>query len=306
MSQFLVTGGAGYIGSHVTSHLLAKGHSVRVIDSLITGNRARIPVQVDFIEGDIRDQALVLRATKGIDGIFHLAALPRVSYSMEYPVEVYDVNVMGTLRILEAARNNCVRRIVFSSSSAIYGNADALPTDESHSVNPLNPYAQSKYIGEQVLRQYTNLFGIETVSLRYFNAYGPLMTEDSAYATVIAAFLGCRRRNQPLTIHGGGEQTRDFVHVTDIVTANLLAMTSSKVGHGETINIGSGESVSILTIAKLMCGSQGIVHQPSRIGDANHTQAAIKKAVHLLDWQPTILFSDGIQEVLRSESFSIN
>ncbi|MFH1621063.1 MAG: NAD-dependent epimerase/dehydratase family protein [Patescibacteria group bacterium] len=304
MSKFLVTGGAGYIGSHVTNHLLAQAHSVRVIDNLVSGKRSRIPAGVDFIEGDIRDRATILRATDAVDGIFHLAALPRVSYSIEHPVEVYDVNVAGTLNILEAARKTGVRRIVFSSSSAIYGNAEILPTEESHSANPLNPYAQSKLMSEQILKQYADLFALETVSLRYFNAYGPLMEENTAYATVIAAFLGCLRRSQPFMIHGTGEQTRDFVHVTDIAKANLLAMTSPRVGHGEAINIGSGESVSVLAIAELMCGQGGVIYQPSRAGDAEHTRATIEKATILLGWKPTIPFSKGIEDVLSAEDFS--
>ncbi|MBP7005931.1 NAD-dependent epimerase/dehydratase family protein [Patescibacteria group bacterium] len=301
MSLYLVTGGAGYIGSHIVNHLLSQGYSVRVIDNLVSGKRSRIPNGVDFVEGDIRDHETISRATKGVDGIFHLAALPRVSYSLEHPAEVYDVNVAGTLHLLEAARKNGVRRIVFSSSSAIYGNAEILPTDESHPANPLNPYAQSKYMCEQILKQYADLFALETVSLRYFNAYGPLMEEDAAYATVIAAFLGCRRRNEPFLIHGTGEQTRDFVHVSDIAKANLLAMTSTDVGHGEIINIGSGESVSIHAIAERMRSKEGVIYQASRLGDARHTRARIEKAKTLLNWEPTILFDRGIEDVLKAE-----
>ena len=304
MSTYLVTGGAGYIGSCVVTHLISQGHFVRVLDNLISGKRSRIPEKVDFIEGDIRNKTTVLHATEGIDGIFHLAALPRVSYSIEHPLETYDVNVTGTITLLEAARKNNVKRIVFSSSSAIYGNAQDLPTNEENPIDPLNPYALSKYAAEQILKQYHALYSLETVALRYFNAYGPHMEEDAAYATVIAAFLGCRRNIKPLTIHGSGQQTRDFIHVTDIAKANILAMTLPNVGSGEIINIGSGESLSVRAIANYMQGQEGVVHEPERAGDAKHTLASIEKAKKLLNWEPMMSFSNGIRDVLSHENFN--
>lgn len=301
MSTYLVTGGAGYIGSYVVQHVRSEGHTARVLDNLTNGFRERLHPDVEFIEGDIRDKEAVRRAVEGVEGIFHLAALPRVAYSIEHPVEVHEVNTMGTLNILEAARVQGVKRVVFSSTSAIYGNAETFPTVETLPAQPLSPYALSKYLSEFCLKQYSDLYQLETVALRYFNAYGPHMKEGGAYATVVSAFLACRRAHRPFVIHGTGEQSRDFVHVTDIARANWLAMHSAHVGKGEIINIGSGTSATILQVAEWMKSDQGIIHEANRPGDPLHTLAGIEKAKRLLDWEPQIALEGGIKQVLEAE-----
>lgn len=301
MSLYLVTGGAGYIGASVVQLIRSEGHAVRVIDNLVNGIPERLPADVEFMKADIRDKEAVSRAVQGVTGIFHLAALPRVAYSIEHPVEVHEVNTMGTLNILEAARLEGVKRVVFSSTSAIYGNAKQLPIDEMAPIQPLNPYALSKYISELNIKQYSDLYQLEAVSLRYFNAYGPHMKEGGAYATVVSAFLACRRMNKPFTIYGTGEQSRDFVHVEDIARANWLAMQSSSVGKGEVINIGSGTSATVLQIADWMDNGLERIYEPSRAGDAMHTLASNERAKQLLGWEPKISLETGIQQALEAE-----
>ncbi|MBP7134444.1 NAD-dependent epimerase/dehydratase family protein [Patescibacteria group bacterium] len=301
MSLYLVTGGAGYIGSQVAKRIRDEGHDVRVIDNLENGVRERVTSDMEFFEADIRDQAAMNSVMIGCAGVFHLAALPRVAYSIEHPFEVHEVNTMGTLAVLDAAKANGVKRVVLSSTSAIYGNAVHLPVTEESLVAPLNPYGLSKFFGERCLAQYAELYGLETVSLRYFNAYGPGMREGGSYPTAISAFTAARRGKRPLIVHGTGEQSRDLVHVRDIARANWLAMHAETVGKGEIINIGSGSSMTILTIAKRMQGAEGIIYEERRAGDAMHTLAGIQKAKELLNWEPSISLEEGLNEVLRVE-----
>lgn len=301
MSLYLVTGGAGYIGSQVAKLVRDEGHEVRVLDNMSNGVRERVTADMEFVEADLRDQAAVNKAMVGVDGVFHLAAIPRVAYSVEHPFEVHEVNTMGTLAILDAAKANGVKRVILSSTAAVYGDAVSLPVYEDAPVTPLNPYGLSKFFGERALAQYAELYGLQTVSLRYFNAYGPDMREGGAYATAISAFIGCRRAGRALVVHGTGEQTRDLVHVRDIARANWLAMQSPNVGQGEIMNIGSGTSISILAIAERMKGAQGIMYEARRAGDAMHTLAAIRRAKDLIGWEPQISLEAGLQEVLAVE-----
>src|SRR5579875_2304865 len=208
----MVTGGAGFIGSHLTDALVARGCRVRVLDNFATGRRENLNPAAELIEADIRNLAAIAPAFRGVDCVFHVAALPRVPLSIEKPVETHMSNVVGTLNVLIAARDSGVRRVVYSSSSSVYGNQDTLPLREDMKHNPLNPYALQKLTGEEYTRLFHQLFGLPTISLRYFNVFGPRMATEGAYVTVMSVFLRARKAGQPLTIHGDGEQTRDFTH----------------------------------------------------------------------------------------------
>src|SRR5580692_5168284 len=220
----LVTGGAGFVGSHLVNALLDRGLRVRVIDNFATGKREVLNPNSELVEADIRDLQSIKPAFKDIDCVFHEAALPRVPLSIEKPVETHMVNVVGTLNVLVAARDARVRRLVYSGSSSVYGDQPRLPLQEDMPPKPLSPYALQKLVGEQYTRLFHRLFAMETITLRYFNVYGPGMAVEGAYVTVIAVFLKARRESMWLTICGDGEQSRDFTHVRDVVRANMLAM----------------------------------------------------------------------------------
>lgn len=292
---YLVTGGAGFIGSHLVDALIARGDRVRVLDNFSTGKRASLNRQADVVEADIRHPAAISPAFTGVDGVFHAAALPNVQLSIDNPVATNDINVTGTLNVLLAARQAGVKRIVFSASSATYGDPVALPLRENMLPRPKSPYALQKLIGEEYLRLATVLWGLEAVSLRYFNAYGPRMTSAGAYVTVIAVFNLARLAGRPLTITGDGTQTRDFVYVDDVVQANLLAMESSRVGRGEVINIGSGTSCSVNEVAEKIGGPTE--HVPPRV-EPHDTLAEISQARQLLGWEPTVVFDDGLKKTV--------
>ena len=229
--QYLVTGGAGFIGTNLVIQLLEAGHQVRVIDNYAGGKKPeRLQEGVEYLEGDIRSMDDLNQAMAGIDGVFHLAALPRVTYSVEHPQETHDVNVNGTLNVLLAARDNHVRRVVFSSSSSTYGNQETYPLVEDAMVKkPIAPYALHKFIGEEYCRLFFELYGLQTVSLIYFNVYGPFCDPNGAYALVIGKFLQQVRNGEPMSVCGDGEYERDFVHVADVARANLSAMENSGV-----------------------------------------------------------------------------
>ncbi|HLX36401.1 MAG TPA: NAD-dependent epimerase/dehydratase family protein [Candidatus Binataceae bacterium] len=294
----LVTGGAGFIGSNLVDELLARGHTVRVIDNFATGKRAQLNPRADLIEADIRDGAGIQRAFAGVNCIFHVAALPRIPLSIAQPVETHMTNVVGTLNVLIAARDAKVRRVIYSGSSSVYGDQATMPLVETMAPNPINPYALQKYVGEQYVRMFHHLFAMETLTLRYFNVYGPRMTSEGAYVTVISAFLAARKRGEALTIHGNGEQTRDFTHVSDIVAANILAM-DAKVADGRAINVGAGHNVSINRIAELIGGPR--VYAPPRAGDMRDTLADTREASRILGWGPRVSVEEGVQQLLSAE-----
>ena len=252
-----------------------------------------------FIQADIVDLEGIRPYFEGVRGVFHLAALPRIPYSIEHPVETNEVNVLGMLHVLEAAREKKVKRVVHTSSSAVYGSPIELPMRLEHAVHPLNPYALQKYIGELYARQFSELFGLETVSLRPFNVYGSRMADEGGYGTILSIFKKLRNQGEPLTIDGTGEQTRDFIHAEDVARANILAMESDRVGKGEILNIGSGERYSVNQIAELFGGP--IRHTPGRIGDASHTLADISRTTELLGWTPQVPFREGVLRLLREE-----
>jgi len=295
MPTYLVTGGAGFIGSHLVTALLREGHRVRIVDNLSTGRRERLCAGAECVEADITDLDAIRPAFRGVDGVFHVAALPRVQFSIEHPRESNAANITGTLHVLEAAREAGVRRVVYSASSSAYGDQPTMPLHEGMTPSPKSPYGLQKYVGEGYCKTYTLCHGLGTVSLRYFNVYGPGMPDEGAYNTVIAIFLRQRRAGQPLTITGDGTQTRDFTHVRDVVRANMLAMASAKVGSGETMNIGAGSNHSVNEVARMIGGP--VVHVPPRL-EPHDTLADNRRARELLGWIPQERFEDGIRELL--------
>ncbi len=297
MSHYLITGGAGFIGTNLTIQLLKEGHKVRIIDNYSGGKKPeRIQEQAEYVEGDIRNIDDLNKAMQGIDGVFHMAALPRVTFSVEQPLATHDVNVNGTLNVLLAARDNGVKRVVFSSSSSTYGDQEVFPLKEDSVIKkPIAPYALHKFIGEQYGRIFSELYGLETVSLIYFNVYGPYADPDGAYALVIGKFLKQVQNGEPMTVCGDGEYYRDYTYVTDVVRANILAMTKDTVGKGETLNVGNGSPQSVNDIVKYIGGE--FVNVDPRPGDGRFFEADNSKAKELLGWEPTIHLKDGIQKL---------
>jgi len=298
MQKIIVTGGAGFIGSHIVDALVGEGHEVHIVDNMSAGRKENINPKAIFHNVDIQDGEKLVEIFKGAQYVFHEAAMPRVQYSIENPIETNDVNVNGLLNVLEACRSNKIKRLIFASSSAIYGEPDVLPTREDMPINPMSPYAAHKYIGEVYLKLYAKIYGLETVCLRYFNVYGLRMNPDGAYPLVIGYFMKLVSQGKPLSITGDGTQTRDFVNVKDVASANLLAMKSDKVGSGEVINIGGGERFSINHIAELIGGK--IEYIAPRI-EPHDTESDITKAKELLNWKPSISLEEGIREIKNTK-----
>jgi len=295
--KILITGGAGFIGTNLVIQLLAEGHEVVVFDNYAGGKKPeRFQEGVEYVEGDIRNLEELNKAMTGVDGVFHMAALPRVVFSVEQPLETHNVNVNGTLNVLLSARDNGVKRVVFSSSSSAYGDQEVYPLKEDGVVKkPLAPYALHKYIGEHYCRLFSDLYGLETVSLVYFNVYGPYADPNGAYALVIGRFLQQRKNNEPMTIRGNGEMYRDYTHVSDVVRANLLAMTKDTIGKGEVINIGNGNPYSVNQLAGLIGGPT--INIPEMSGEMKYTKADNTKAKILLGWEPTVNLEEGIKKL---------
>lgn len=289
----IITGGAGYIGAHVANELARRGFDTLALD-IDNNAHGWLDPAVPLAQVDVRDRDALARASMGASCIFHLAALPRVQYSIDFPRESHDTNVNGTLNVLLAARD-AGARVVFSSSSAVYGDPETLPLTEDMPARPKSPYALHKYIGERYLALFREVHGIEAVALRYFNVYGPDGDPDGPYALVIPKFLAMRQAGKPLTITGDGEQTRDYVHIRDVVRANLLAAESDAVGRGEVINIGSGVRVSVNRIAALIGGP--VEYVPARL-EPRDTLADISRARSLLGFEPEVSFEEGMAEVI--------
>ncbi len=292
-----MTGGAGFIGSNLVDELIARGIAVRIIDNFATGSRNNLNPRAVLVEADIRDGEAIRSAFDEVDCVFHVAALPRIPLSIAKPVETHMTNVVGTLNVLIAARDAKVRRVIYSGSSSVYGDQAAMPLVETMSANPLNPYALQKYVGEQYTRMFHRLFAMETLTLRYFNVYGPRMASEGAYVTVISAFMAARKRGEPLPIHGDGEQTRDFTHVSDVVAANILAM-DTQIADGRAINIGAGCNVSINHIADLLGGLR--TRTEGRKGDMRDTLADTTEASRILGWQPRVTVEEGVKRLLHA------
>lgn len=296
--RYLVTGGAGFIGANLVKMLLAAGHTVVVLDNYAGGKKEeRFLAGAEYIEGDIRSEADLDKACRGVDGIFHLAAMPRVTFSVEHPEEAHDANVNGTLKVLLAAKKHKIRRVVFASSSSVYGNQPTMPLVETMMPMPISPYGLHKLIGEHYCHLFVDLYGVETVSLRYVNVYGPYFDPDGPYALVVGKFIKQAKNNEPMTVCGDGEYQRDFVHVADVARANLLAMESHKVGKGEVINISSNKAYSVNQVRQLI--GDKFIFVPERPGDVCLTKEDNTKAKQLLGWEPKIAFEEGIKELKR-------
>jgi UDP-glucose 4-epimerase len=306
----LVTGGAGFIGSHLAAALLERGLTVRVLDNLRTGSRQNLSPDAELVEADIRARAAIEPAFAGVDCVFHVAALPRVGLSIEQPVETHQVNVVGTLNVLMAARAAGVRRVVYSGSSSVYGEQSGDPLGEQPRLalretmtpNPLSPYALQKLMGEEYVRMFHRLYGLGALSLRYFSVYGPRMDLEGAYATVIGAFLRARREGRPLEIRGDGEQRRDFTHVRDVVRANLAAMDCT-LEDGSAINVGRGHALSVNRIAELIGGPR--VNVAPRPGEPRDTLADLARSRAILGWSPEVDTEDGVRELMRLHGLDI-
>ena len=295
--KILVTGGAGFIGSHLVDELIAQGNKVIVIDNLSTGKKENLNPKADFYNLDICDFEKIKPLFQDVDYVFHLAAIPRVPISVEDPIGTSKINILGTINVFKAASDNKIKRVIFVSSSSVYGNQKELPLREAMIPDPISPYALQKLVGEQFANLFTQLYNIPIISLRYFNVYGPRVDFDSEYSLVIGKFLKLKKEQKPLTIFGDGEQTRAFCYVDDVVEANIKAMKKENLKGGEVINIGSEKSFSVNFLAKIIGGE--IQYLAPRLGDVLHTNADISLAKDLLHWEPKTSFEDGIKKTMK-------
>ena len=301
----LITGGCGFIGSHLAEALVAEGVDVRVLDNLSSGkpeNLKGFGSGIEVIRGDIRDPVVLRDAVKGVDHIFHEAALVSVAVSVEQPDENDAINIRGTLNVLQAAREANVKRVVLASSAAVYGNNPELPKREIMLPEPESPYALGKLAGEYYLKLFSRLYGVETVSLRYFNVFGPRQDGKSMYSGVISRFVDDIRQGRAPTIFGDGGQTRDFVFVKDVVQANLLAMRTTAVGKGEIFNVATGRQISLLQLWETLKKITGSMLVPqfreARVGDIRHSLADISNIQRSLGYEPEFSLEDGLRALL--------
>ena len=304
MAHYLVTGGAGFIGSHLSEELVRRGHTVRVADNLITGKRSNLDrVQgVEFLEGDLADVPFAESVVKGVDYVLHQAAIPSVPRSVKDPITSNRANVDATVNVLVAARDAGVKRLVFAGSSSAYGNTETLPKREDMPVNPLSPYALQKVVGEQYLQMFTRLYGLETVSIRYFNVFGPRQDPSSPYSGVISVFATALLENRSPTIYGDGEQTRDFTYVANVVDGVLRACDAPGAS-GEVINVATGGRISLNDLFRAMREITGGTVEPTyvdtRAGDVRDSQADITKAKQILGYEPSVGFEDGLRRTVE-------
>lgn len=304
--QALVTGGAGFIGGHLVDGLLAAGWRVRVLDDFSSGreeNLAGARDRIELIRGDLADPETAAKAVAGVEVVFHQGAIPSVPRSVAEPLRTNRVNIDGTLTILEAARQAGVRRLVYAASSSAYGDTEVLPKVETMPASSLSPYALQKYAGEVYCRLYHDLYGLETVALRYFNIFGPRQDPKSAYAAVVPLFATACLRGEPPTIHGDGEQSRDFTFVADAVRANLAAADAPRAA-GQVINVAGGRRVTLnelLAMIQEIAGSRVVpIHGPARAGDVRHSLADLGRARVLLGWEPATPLRDGLESTVAS------
>jgi len=300
--MYIVTGGAGFIGSHLVRSLLDRGDRVRVLDNLSTGSEANLAgLDVEFIEGDIRNAVVVQESIKDVNFIFHLAAFISVAGSMEDPLACYDANLNGSLNVLMQASQAGVQRVVLASSAAVYGESEHIVA-ENYLLNPLSPYAASKLAMEQTAKLFSQSFSLETVCLRFFNAYGPRQSPDSPYAAAIPKFIQVMLAGEPATIHGDGKQTRDFVYVRDIVEAMLLAVDEDSID-GRVFNIGGGNSVPINELVEILQRffpeTPDPVFAPPRLGDLRFSEADISLAERALGYRPRIDLQEGLGNTVK-------
>jgi len=302
MSLYVVTGGAGFIGSHLAEELERRGERIRVVDSLITGKRSNLAHlrSVEFVEGDLAEIDVAHKAFNGADYVLHQAAIPSVPRSVKDPITSNRANIDATLNVLVAARDAGVKRVVYAASSSAYGDAATSPKREDMPTGPLSPYALQKLVGEQYLQLFTKLYGLETVSIRYFNVFGPRQDPSSPYSGVISLFATAILDGVAPTICGDGEQTRDFTYVANVVDGVLRACTAT--ASGEVINVATGGTISINELCRRMAQLAGVdirpVHIEARLGDVRNSQADISKARRLLGYEPIVSFEDGLAKTL--------
>lgn len=298
----LVTGGAGFIGSAIARRLVELGDQVVVLDNLLTGLRENVPEGATFVQGDLRDRAVVERACEGIDIVFHQGALRSVPRSVDEPELSLQCNVLGTMNVLLAAEGAAVRRVVYASSSSVYGDSGLVNREDMPS-NPMSPYAVSKLAGEHYCRVWSRLGRLSTVSLRYFNVFGPGQRPESKYSTVFPAFISALVAGNPPELHWDGEQSRDFTYIDDVVRANLLAAEADDRVDGEVINIGGGEPKTVNEVLRSVSDAMGKWIEPARMprrpGDVRHTSADISKAGTLLNWKPEMGWKEAVDVTVR-------
>ena len=304
MANYLVTGGAGFIGSHLVVRLVELGHAVRVLDNFSTGRRANLePVRgrIDLLEGDLRNPDDCRRACADIEIVFHQAAVPSVPVSVESPRETHDANVNGTFHLLMAARECRCRRVVYAASSSAYGNSEESPKHEGLRPVPLSPYAVQKLVGELYCRAFTECYGLETISLRYFNVFGPRQDPASQYAAAIPAFVTAILKGVAPTVYGDGEQTRDFTYIDNVVHGNVLAARAQRTA-GEAVNVACGDQISVNRVIARVNGLLGAdvrpVYAASRPGDVRHSTADIRLARELLGFEPQVDFDEGLRRAI--------
>jgi UDP-glucose 4-epimerase len=302
----LVTGGAGFIGSNLAHALLEAGHEVRILDNFSTGSRGNlraVGVDVEVVEGELRSYERVHAATRGIDVVFHQGALPSVPRSLQDPLTTSAVNVEGTLNVLLASRDSGVRRVVFASSSSVYGNSGSLPRQESASVDPISPYAVSKLAAERYCVSFSRVYELETVCLRYFNVFGPNQDPTSQYSAVVPRFIALARAGRALPIHGDGTQSRDFTFVANVVAANLLAAEAADV-NGRVLNVATGRAASVNDLADAIGAALGVAvekqHLPDRAGDVRESWAALDETQRLLGYAPRIGLEEGLRLTIEA------
>jgi len=301
----LVTGGAGFIGSHIAAALMAGGARVRVIDDLSTGHRENIEEiggDLDFIEGSVADEVLLKKALDGVEVVFHEAAIPSVPRSVEEPRQTHIASVDGTFSLLVAARDARVRRVVYAASSSAYGDQPTLPKSEQMLPDPLSPYAVAKLVGEYYCQVFTRVYGLETVSLRYFNVFGPRQDPGSQYSGVVSRFISTLLSDEKPVIYGDGEQSRDFTYIDNVVAANLSA-ASSKVASGKVINVANGERITLnelLSELKELTGKQDVTaeYREARVGDVRHSLADIRLAKEFLGYETKVGLREGLQRTI--------
>jgi len=304
LATCLITGGAGFIGSSLARALLERGDTVRVLDNFSTGKRenlADLAGRITLFEGDVADIALLREAVRGVEYVFHEAALASVPRSVEDPLGTHEANVTGTVRLLAAARDAGVRRLVYAASSSAYGDQPALPKVETMAPSPLSPYAVSKLAAEYYCQAFAACYGLETVCLRYFNIYGPRQDPASVYAAVIPRFIVAMLRGERPVIYGDGEQSRDFTYIADCVSANLLAATAPRAV-GKTVNVACGKRYTLNELVALLNQILGSaiepIYEPARRGDVKHSQASITEARRLLGYRPHYSFKKGLRETV--------
>ena len=311
MASYLVTGGGGFIGSHLVEHLLAAGHRVRILDNFSTGRHSNVdavraagPERLQVVTGDIRDLDAVLEAAGDMRGVFHLAALGSVPRSVENPRESNAVNTDGTLNVLWAARERGVSRVVFAGSSSVYGALDVSPKREDHPTQPVSPYGLTKLIGEEYLRLFREIYGLETVTVRYYNVFGPRQSPHSQYAAVIPSFIHRMLRDEPPIVHGDGDQSRDFTYVANAVEGTVMAMETpaDRVAAG-VFNIAAGGRHSLndllRELAVILNKTPRVEHTPPRAGDIRHSQADIDRARRAFGYEPRISFREGLEKTVE-------